>query len=178
MKKFVLSFRQFINALRVIKNLETMQSDLYKLMIKSSENSRDINIISKDLIDINNESEKLEVRIEELESLSNSNYRKLEDLEYEMSDKVDRSDFESYLEDNDVVTRYDVMDIVRDESCYVSEDEIGDYTLNEEEIRDLIHEEMQEFSPESVETANNLSDEEYQNIVRDVIREIVQRLEM
>lgn len=163
MKKIILTFRQFITALRVLKNLPTMQSDLYKVMnntakneISISENSRDINSISHSITELESETEDLDNRVSD-------NYREIENTQYNLDDKIDR---------------HDVIDIVEDERDYVDKDDIYEYTLSELDIRELVHEEMLEFTPESVETAHNLSDEEYQNIVRDVIREIVQRLEM
>lgn len=163
MKKIILSFRQFITALRVLKNLPTMQSDLYKVMnttakneLSISEHSRDIDSISHTIVEIESETEDLDNRVSD-------NYREIENTQYNLDDKIDR---------------HDVIDIVEDERDYVDKDDIYEYTLSESDIRELVHEEMLEFTPESVETAHNLSDEEYQNIVRDVIREIVQRLEM
>ena len=156
MKKIILSFRQFITALRVLKNLPTMQSDLYKVMVNSSTNATELKSLSETLMSV-------EVDVEDLDNRVSDNYREIENNQYTLDDKIDR---------------HDVIDIVEDERDYVDKDDIYEYTLSESDIRELVHEEMLEFTPESVETAHNLSDEEYQNIIRDVIREIVQRLEM
>jgi hypothetical protein len=132
----------------MLRALPRINSDIYK-------NMQDIKSLSDTLMSV-------EVDVEDLENRVSDNYREIENTQYNLEDKP---------------SRYDIIDIVEDEREYIDRDDIGDYTLDAESIRQLVHEEIDEYSPTVSEDVPMISPEEYQNIINDVVREIVQRLE-
>ncbi len=148
MKKIIITIRQYATALKMLRTLPLMNADIYKLMNDSKR-------LSEVLMSI-------EVDVEDLDNRVSDNYREIENTQYNLDDKIDRSD---------------VIDIVEDERDYIDRDDIYDYTLDADSIRELIHEELDEYSPAVSEDMPAISPEEYQNIINDVVREIVQRLE-
>ena len=148
MKKIIFTIREYATALKMLRALPRINSDIYK-------NMQDIKSLSDTLMSV-------EVDVEDLENRVSDNYREIENTQYNLEDKP---------------SRYDIIDIVEDEREYIDRDDIGDYTLDAESIRQLVHEEIDEYSSTVSEDVPMISPEEYQNIINDVVREIVQRLE-
>lgn len=148
MKKIIITIRQYATALKMLRTLPLMNADIYKLMNDSKR-------LSEVLMSV-------EIDVEDLDNRASEIAREIEETQYNLEEKIDRSD---------------VIDIVEDERDYIDRDDIYDYTLDADSIRELIHEELDEYSPAVSEDMPAISPEEYQNIINDVVREIVQRLE-
>jgi DNA repair ATPase RecN len=148
MKKIIFTIREYATALKMLRALPRINSDIYK-------NMQEIKSLSDTLMSV-------EVDVENCENNVQENIRNLDNLSYELEEKP---------------SRYDVIDIVEDEREYISRDEIGDYTLDADSIRQLVQEEIEEYAPVISTDTPMISPEEYQNIINDVVREIVQRLE-
>ena len=155
MKKTITTIRQYATALKMLRTLPLMKADIYRLMNDSKQHSDEINNIEDDI-------KSLENNVSDNENSIYENQSEIRDLQSDMEDKI---------------SSYDVIDIVEDERDYICSEDISDYTLDADAIRQLVHEEIEEYAPAVSEDAPMISPEEYQNIINDVVREIVQRLE-
>jgi len=155
MKKTITTIRQYATALKMLRTLPLMKADIYRLMNDSSSHAEEISNMHHDI-------SSLESSVGDNESSIYENQSEIRDIQSDMEDKI---------------SSYDVIDIVEDERDYISREDISDYTLDADSIRQLVHEEIEEYAPAVSEDAPMISPEEYQNIINDVVREIVQRLE-
>jgi uncharacterized membrane-anchored protein YjiN (DUF445 family) len=155
MKKTITTIRQYATALKMLRTLPLMKADVYRLMNDSS-------LQAEEIVNIQSDISSLENNVSENENSIYDNRSEIRDLQSDIEDKI---------------SSYDVIDIVEDERDYIDVDSIGDYTLDADSIRQLVHEEIEEYSPAVSEDVPMISPEEYQNIINDVVREIVQRLE-
>jgi uncharacterized membrane-anchored protein YjiN (DUF445 family) len=155
MKKTITTIRQYATALKMLRTLPLMKADVYRLMNDSS-------LQAEEIVNIQSDISSLENNVSENENSIYDNRSEIRDLQSDIEDKI---------------SSYDVIDIVEDERDYIDVDSIGDYTLDADSIRQLVHEELEEYAPAVSEDVPMISPEEYQNIINDVVREIVQRLE-
>jgi uncharacterized membrane-anchored protein YjiN (DUF445 family) len=155
MKKTITTIRQYATALKMLRTLPLMKADVYRLMNDSS-------LHTEEIVNIQSDISSLENNVSENENSIYDNRSEIRDLQSDIEDKI---------------SSYDVIDIVEDERDYIDVDSIGDYTLDADSIRQLVHEELEEYAPAVSEDVPMISPEEYQNIINDVVREIVQRLE-
>jgi chromosome segregation ATPase len=155
MKKFIVTIRQYATALKMLRTLPLMKADIYRLMNESKQHSDEINNIEEDI-------KSLENSVSENENSIYDNRSEINDVQSDLEEKI---------------SSYDVIDIVEDERDYICSEDIGDYTLDADSIRQLVQEELEEYAPAVSEDMPMISPEEYQNIINDVVREIVQRLE-
>ena len=155
MKKTITTIRQYATALKMLRTLPLMKADIYRLMNESKQHSDEINNIEEDI-------KSLENSVSENENSIYDNRSEINDVQSDLEEKI---------------SSYDVIDIVEDERDYICSEDIGDYTLDADSIRQLVQEELEEYAPAVSEDMPMISPEEYQNIINDVVREIVQRLE-